>query len=98
MMLAVYDRPASTLVLRLAHDGQLRTLDLVEAPPPPPPPRDAATLVTPRYACGGCGVVLFAGAPLAHVVPRGPRPAGVRCPSCGAVNLTQVNGRRRPPA
>jgi len=84
---------AATLVLRLAHTGLAGTLELVDAPPPPADPRAAA----PRYACGACGLVLFAGAPLAHILPRGPRPHGVRCPGCEAINLTQVNGRMPPP-
>jgi hypothetical protein len=91
----VFDRPPSTLVLRLAHDGLADTLELVEAPPPP---GEVARRSVPRYACGGCELVLFAGAPLAHIVPRGTRPRGVRCPGCGAVNLIQVSGRRQPPA
>jgi hypothetical protein len=93
----VMDRPASaaaTLVLRLAHAGLAGTLELVDAPPPP---GDGARTAAPRYACGACGLVLFAGAPLAHILPRGPRPHGVRCPGCGAINLTQVNGRLPPP-
>jgi hypothetical protein len=81
------------LVLRLAHAG-LPGLELVDAPPPP---GDGARAAAPRYACGACGLVLFAGAPLAHVLPRGPRPQGIRCPGCEAINLAQVNGRLPPP-
>ena len=91
------DRPASaaaTLVLRLAHTGLAATLELVE---PPQPPGAGARAAAPRYACGACGLVLFAGAPLAHILPRGPRPQGVRCPGCEAINMVQVNGRLPPP-
>ncbi|MEA2292956.1 MAG: hypothetical protein QOE86_595 [Solirubrobacteraceae bacterium] len=87
--------PASTgtLVLRLAPERLADGLELVEAPLPP---GEAALRIPPRYACGSCNLVLFAGAPLAHLLPRGRRPSGVRCPRCAAVNLTQVNGRLSP--
>ena len=68
---------------------------------------DGHDAVEPRYACGRCGEIVLAGAPLhALASDGGPRKTtGVRCWSCAGISFLQVVGsdgrpraRRRPGA